>query len=169
MISPPKTPTTNDAGPIVVKRQLTRQQYFRFLVSYSYSKWYVLTAIFLAATYAVYAASTGNNILPWAVLVFLFLLFYSPFYALFTVRNKKNRKIFLPITYSFDNEGVTAEMPLGKESVKWGLFRDWKKIGGCYALIISANSLVAIPEVDIPIRDRERFDALLRQKIREHS
>lgn len=158
----------NDSDAIVVKRQLTRQQYFRFLVSYSYSKWYVQAAILLAAAFAVFTAITGNNILPWAVLVFLFLLFYSPLYALYSVRSKKNRKIFLPITYSFDSEGVTAEMALGKETVKWELFKDWKRIGGCYTLIISANSLVAIPEVDIPVQDQERFVTLLREKIKDH-
>ncbi len=158
-----------DDGAVIVKRQLTRQQYFRFLVSYSYSKWYVQAAILLAAAYAAYTAITGNNILPWAVLVFLFLLFYSPLYALYTVRSKKNRKIFLPITYSFDSNGVTAEMALGKETVKWELFKDWRKIGGCYVLLISANSLVAIPETDVPVQDQDKLVTLLREKIKDHT
>lgn len=155
----------NDDKKIVIKRQFTQHQYFRFLVSYSYSKWYVQVVILAAVIFAVFTASTGNTILPWAVLVLLFLVFYSPFYALYTVKSKKNRRMFLPVTYTFSSHEITGKMALGKDTVKWEIFRNWRRIGGCYALIISANSLIAIPEVDIPYEDEERFIALLREKI----
>jgi hypothetical protein len=159
----------DDNNAIVVERQLGRRQYFWFLVSYSYSKWYVRVSILLAVAFVIFTSSTGNSILPWAVFVFLFLLFYSPFYALYTVRSRKNRKIFLPITYTFTNDEVTAEMPLGKDAVKWEIFNEWKRIGGFYVLIVTANSMVAIPEVDIPVQDKEKFITLLREKITDRS
>ena len=152
---------------IVIDRVVSRAEYFRLLMLLTLRKWYLIVLVLAAAALLV----TGIVLDAYPVLflfIFLFIVAYPALAGLKLVFDKRNQNVFLPARLMFTDEEITVDSALSKGTVSWDLYHDWKKIGRFYILMASGRTAHFIPGTGLSQQETERFERLLRTKIKDH-
>ena len=151
---------------MIIESTLTKAKYMKFSAISYLRHWvfYFVIVVFLAICVGEFVTN-GNFLFPILYLFFMLVLF-----AFFILRggfSSKNRNIFLPRKFIFEEEIISVDTPIGEESLKWEVFISWKKIAGCYYLVVTKDTGVIIPQSAIPTQDIASFESLLRRKIKK--
>jgi hypothetical protein len=152
---------------IVIDRVVSRADYFRLLMLLTLRKWYLIALILAAAALLI----TGIVLDAYPILflfIFLFIIAYPALAGLKLIFDKRNKNVFLPARLAFTDEAIAVDSAASKGTVSWDAYHDWKKIGRFYILMVSSQTAHFIPGTGLSQQETERFETLLRTKIKDH-
>lgn len=81
----------------------------------------------------------------------------------FQLSSDKDTPYLLPTKYEFSVEGVKLRNRKGKSQLEWSDFATWKKMVGCYVLILQNGAIIPIPESALASSSAKQFEQLLTQ------
>ncbi len=152
---------------VVVDRKLSKADYFRVLMGLTLRKWYVVGLILAAAVLLV----IGSVLDVYPVLfifIFVFIVAYAPMAGLKLIFDKRNQSVFLPVRLTFTEAEIAVASELSRGTLSWDAYRDWKKIGRFYVLVVSGRTSHLVPAAGLSERETERLETLFRTKIKDH-
>ncbi len=130
-------------------------------------KWYIIALILAGIMILILGVS--SDVYPGlCIFIFLFIVGYAPVAGLIHIFNRGNRSAFLPVRLAFSDAEIAVESEGSTGTLGWDTYRDWKKIGQFYILVLSGQMSHFIPGSGLSEQEREKFEALLRSKIKDH-
>jgi len=152
--------------PVTIETTLSRDQFIRLAVlRHIQRKTFYFYAAIGAAVTAFTIVRGGEPIL--FVLAWVPFLFYMLPGILGPYRQSQdmNQPLFQPTRYEFSKQGVTIKSSDNESELEWSQFSEWKTVTQCYVLYLTAGPLLAIPQADVPVTQRVKFEDLLERHI----
>ncbi len=155
-----------EAEGVVIDRRLSKAEYFWLLMQMTLRKGYIIALIIAAA--ALLVVGTVKDVYPVLfIFIFLFIIAYVPMAALKLIFDKRNQSVFLPVRLTFTDAEIAVDSALSRGTLGWDTYSNWRKNGRFYVLIVSSQTAHFIPAADLSKQETERFEALLRAKIKD--
>jgi hypothetical protein len=151
---------------LVIETELTREQFIQLSVLRHFQRnGFYFTAL---TSGAVAAYGWFNQ----SVLIFFVawtpLLIYVTYGLVIAWRDSRLREApFLRTRYEFSDQGVHVSTSQGAGQLGWRDFAGWRVMADCYVLILSAGSILAIPQRSVPPHKRERLEQMLQTRVRK--
>ena len=152
--------------PIIVETALSRTHYiilYNFLLFYSIS--FVPIVILYIGVYKFLPPTGFSNLL--LIGVFVGYVSYLVITTLYHAFSPKNRMLFLPTRFTFDEDKVLAEAEGSTTTIQWDAFVWWRALIGRYVLFLSFRKIIVIPQSKIPTQAGSAFEWLLHEKVRK--
>jgi hypothetical protein len=153
---------------MVIETRLSKDQFIRISVLRHFQRPVFFINAFACAIATVYAIFQG----PW----YIFLVGWAPFMIyivlgfLTAIRegNQPDHPYQFKTRYEFSSKGIHVSTEAGSNLLEWRRFVSWSMMAGCYVLTLSAGSILAIPQDDIPPHNQNRLEQLLIAYIGKH-
>jgi len=126
-------------------------------------QFYVVLLVCLFCLVLVLTSNTG--VTP-ALTFFILAVVYFLFYILRNSLAPKNKNLFLPATYVFNNKEVVITTPVSHRTIRWNVFLKWKQISGFYLIWVSRSGYLIIPKASIAPELVPALESLLQKKIK---
>ncbi|MGB0385375.1 MAG: YcxB family protein [Ardenticatenaceae bacterium] len=147
---------------VLPKKQFIRLSILRHIQRTTFY-FYALTCALVTAY--VYAAGASPIFLLVVWLSFLLYILLGVINA-YQASRVEDAPYFLPTRYEFSPRGVQVKTSQAKSKLEWKEFSEWKKIIGCYVLILVSGAYLAIPQSAVPEMQSKQFEQLLKQYIK---
>ncbi|NNJ09884.1 YcxB family protein [Chloroflexales bacterium ZM16-3] len=72
---------------------------------------------------------------------------------------------FLQTRYEFGDEELRMSTSRGASTLIWSRFKEWRKVVGCYVLVLDSGPIMAIPVADVPKGRQSALEDFLKKKI----
>jgi hypothetical protein len=150
---------------MIIESTLTKRLYARILILLILRSWGFRLFVIIALFAGVMSRISGDYLL--FIIYFPFVVLLYAVQVLRAVMSSKNRNIYVPARYKFEEARVTVETSISKKPLKWDAFVAWKRVGQYYLIYASRRSFLTIPKSRIPAEGVGAFEALLSRKIRK--
>ena len=120
--------------------------------------------LMLVLAYLIWRSVTGGEYtLLWIYLGLLVAIYGGA--VLVSVLNKKNRRAYAPVKYSFDQSGVVKTAGTATQRVGWESIVRWRKVGAYYLIYQSRRGFFVIPRAKVPDGRVYDFEGLLSRNV----
>jgi hypothetical protein len=151
-------------GPVIVETTLSRVYYIvLYLILFFYNISFFIIIVLYIGIYKFLIPTGFFNLLFRGL--FVFYISYIIVSTLYHAYSPKNRALFLPSRYTFDEEKVLIEAGDSTTTVEWDAFTAWRALLGRYFLFLSSRKVIVIPQSKIPAQTGSAFEWLLHEKI----
>lgn len=151
---------------IVVEARLQPAQFFQLSLLRHFQRpsfyFYALTAAGLTALTYTMHLSLLLLLVGWVPFGLYMLLGLANAYA--GSRNPA-QPYFLATRYEFADDALKVSTSQGSSRISWDRFKEWRKVVGCYVLVLQSGPIMAIPLVDVPKGREPAIEDFLKQKI----
>lgn len=150
---------------ITVESQLTKNQFMRLSILRHIQRTTFYFFAFTCAILTAYAIVLGpQSLLLVAWLPFILYIFMG-FMNAYQGSQADGAPYFLSTRYEFAKSGVRLSAKSGKSRLKWEEIAAWKKMVGCYVLVLEGDAIVAIPEKDVPPSQSKQLEKVFNEYI----
>ncbi|MGC1120884.1 MAG: YcxB family protein [Candidatus Methanofastidiosia archaeon] len=154
--------------PITVRSTMTKSAYMKINLTFYFKSWAALLC-FVTLIIATYLFRIIDA--PFCILLVIWSL--ALFYTLVLIINAvclaytpRNFSLFLPASFTFDNDDFSIQTELGQSKIKWNGVIASKVVAGHYLLFVSATSFAVIPRRVFSPENAAAFEKLLHDKIK---
>ncbi len=77
----------------------------------------------------------------------------------------KDAPYFFSTTYDITAGGIAITNPQAQTQLDWDRFEGWQQIVNTYVIVLNGGAILAIPQSDVPIHQREALEKLLGENI----
>ena len=151
---------------MTIETTLSKDQFIRLAILRHIQRktFYFYAAIGAAVT--AFAIVRGGEPILFALAWVPFLFYMLPgVIGPFRQSRDINQPLFQPTRYEFSKEGVAIKNKENESQLDWSQFSEWKTIAQCYVLYLIAGPILAIPQADVPVTQRVKFEDLLERHI----
>lgn len=150
---------------MVIESRLTRQQFVRLAVlrHFQRAQFYVFAS--LAAGLTAFGIVLGRAILVPAGWVPFLVYILAGIVGAVRDGRAKDAPYFLPTRYDLTAGGVDVATSRGRSHLDWSRFEGFRKMVGCYVLILGGGAILAIPEEAVPRGQAGRLEELIRRHL----
>lgn len=150
--------------PITIETTLSKTTYIMLwlLLFFFNLSFFLLIALYIVIPRFLAPAGFFRLLLIGAVGVYVAFAIMSTGYC---ALSQKNKTLFLPTHYTFDEEKVVARTESAQTTIPWRSFAVWRGILGNYVLFLSSRKVIVIPRSKIPAQAGSALEWLLRSKI----
>jgi hypothetical protein len=151
---------------IVVEARLRPAQFFQLSLLRHFQRpsfyFYSITAAALTALSYTTPISLLILLVAWVPFITYMLLGLVNAYA--GSRNPE-QPYFLATRYEFASDALKLTTSQGSSKISWNQFKEWRKVVGCYVLVLQSGAIMAIPLSDVPRGREPAIEDFLKQKI----
>lgn len=163
------TSLTKKEYPIIVENTLSRTVYLKLFLLMNFNNWafYLVLAVLAFLTVLVHHFGDYGFLFFFAWGIFGFYAVVVIISILYSAFSSQNQLFFLPMRYTFSEEGIEEVSEIAHCVVKWDAFIKWKYVADHYLLYLNILNAVVIPRSKIPDHQVSAFEELLRSKVKK--
>lgn len=151
---------------IVVEARLRPAQFFQLSLLRHFQRpsfyFYSITAALLTALSYTMNLNMLVLMVAWVPFGIYMLLGLANAYA--GTRNP-NQPYFLATRYEFADDALKVSTAQGSSRLSWDSFKEWRKVVGCYVLVLDSGPIMAIPLADVSKGREPAIEDFLKKKI----
>ncbi len=149
-----------------VESQLSKTTYVKLVLLVYSRKWYFYLILSCLIIILILQLAFQKSLLPfWGLLIFIILVISIS--ILSVALPSKNKNMYLPVKYVFNDDKVNVVSSISTGEVKWDAFVKWQEIANYYLLYVSNQQFICIPKSSIPEQDVTKFETMLSNKIKK--
>ncbi|MDZ4180017.1 MAG: YcxB family protein [Coriobacteriia bacterium] len=151
--------------PLTVRVEVTMAGYRAVLLAVTASK--LRFVLPLMAFFGFGALATGFNAHSFLLLSGVVgVLAFVWFYVNWASGSPAHRDVYVPVTYSFDAEGIRYAGQGGEGSIPWTRIRRWRIRSNHFLLYSDMTSFILVPVAALSTHDARRLESLLTQHVK---